>query len=831
VKHASIIKRLAVAAAALAAGATVFELGFFLYLKAELPDLSTIKNYDPPRSTRVYSDDGQLVGEIFRERRTVVPIESVPKHVVYAFLAAEDAAFYEHRGLDYGGILRAALKNLRPGAHLQGASTITQQTVKTLVVGAERSYTRKLKEAILTRELEQLLTKDEILYLYLNQIYFGAAGEGGRTSGAYGIEEAALTYFGKSIRDIDLGEGALLASIPKNPSHYTPAADPAAAKQRQRYVLEQMLQHGWTTADDVQKALLMPVPVPPPPPPYLGKAQHYVEHVKRLLIDSYGEDAVMTRGFTVYTGLNARMQAGGHVAVRLGLERFAKTIGYPGATLRIEVDRLARAKQVLHEAWKKRAEKASVAGGRRNSNLVWDLDALAAKDLVDEVALAAAVRSRPLAFGERVTGIVDKIDPVTDDVWVDLGSLRGRIAWASLKWARKVVLGVAGPEPRDPTEVLRPGDVVAVDIVDVPTVTSPKKVVALELVPVPPVESALVAIDPNTRFVTALVGGYGPQAGGLNRALQARRQPGSAFKPLVYAAGLTANAITPAATCQDSPVVIRDPWTGKAWKPENYEDGRYDGNITYRTALTRSKNTCSVKLIEKIGPEQVMSLAKAAGIESPMPQNLTLALGTGDVTPLELTNAYATIAASGWAAPPLFIRKVTEPTGAVIFEAQSQPTQALSPAVAYVLTTMMRSVVEEGTATKALILDRPLAGKTGTSNESRNVWFAGFSAELVAAVWVGYDDNAPMGRATGGSTALPIWIEFMGRALSGVPVSDFTPPAEVVLVKVDPATGNPSDETDAIEQAFLAGTEPSRNTQALPSIFIEDSSGEPLGPN
>ncbi len=822
-----LVRRLALAAAAALGLGVVFIIGFFFYLKAQLPDLSSIKNYDPKRSTRIYSEDGELVGELFVERRTVVPIEAIPKHVVHAFLAAEDSAFFEHEGLDYLGILRAAIKNLRPGSHKQGASTITQQTVKTLVVGAERSYTRKLKEAILTRELEQLLTKDEILYLYLNQINFGTGGESGRTSAAYGVEEAALTHFGKSVREIDVGEAALLASIPKNPSHYTPAADPVAAKQRQKYVLEQMLQNGWATAEEVQAALQKPVPAPPSPPRYLGKAQHYIEHVKRQLIDTYGEEQVMEKGLTVYTGMNARMQAAAHTAVRLGLERFAKTLGWPGPPQRIEVDQLQRVKAALHGAFAAKLEKAVALAGRRQGAqaFVWDLSELDARDLANEQKLAAAVRVRPLEFGERVAGIVDQLDPVANAAWIDLGSQRGRLAFSSVEWARRVVAGALGPAPRVISDVLRQGDVVEVDIIEVPSVTAPKKVVAVELVPNPPMQAALVAIDPSTRQVAAIVGGYAPQAGQLNRALQAKRQPGSAFKPIVYAAGLVAGAITPAATCPDSPVVIRDPWTGKAWKPENYEDGTYDGNITYRTALMRSKNTCSVKLIEKIGYEQVQTLAKAAGIASPLPSNLTLALGTGDVTPLELTNAYATIASGGYAAAPLFIRKVVASDGSVLMEAQAQTTQVMSPGVAYVLTNMMRSVVEEGTAQKALILDRPLAGKTGTSQESRNVWFAGFSAELVAAVWVGYDDNAPMGRATGGSTALPIWIEFMGRALSGVPVREFAPPPDVVLVKVDPATGIPSEDPSAIEQAFLAGTEPSREKQALPSIFIEDDGG------
>ncbi len=846
-----IIKRAVIAAGIVVALGGITLVSGYFYLKADLPRLRSIEDYAPSRATKIYSDDGQLVGELFRERRTVVPIEAVPEHVVHAFLAAEDASFYHHEGIDYMGILRAAIKNLRPGSHQQGASTITQQTVKTMVLGPERSYVRKMREAILARELEQLLSKDEILHLYLNQIYFG--------SGAYGVEEAAQTYFGKSVRELDLGEAALLAAIPKNPSHYTPAANPKAAKQRQIYVLEQMLANGWASAEEVKRAEEQPVPAPPKPTPYLGKGPHYVEHVKKLLIERFGrelakqdngfdslptdkqeariaelgEQYVLTRGLTVYTGMNAHMQEAAHLSVRLGLERFTRQQGYPGPRGRIEVDKLAHVKNALHAAFDARLEKLSEFSGNSKvvANTIWDLSRIDAQHVTDEAKLKDQLYTASLEYGVRVVALVDKVDSVADEVWVDLGSARGHIAFSTMSWARHFAGGGWSAPPHDPAEVLRAGDLIVVDITGEPQKqVHGQPTVELELVPEPQVEGALVAIDPHTRMVRAIVGGYRAEMGGFNRATQAKRQAGSAFKPLVYAAGLAQRAITSASTCPDSPVVYHDRWTGKAWKPENYEDGRYDGNITYRTALMRSKNTCSVKLIDKIGPAQVIELAHAAGIKEDLPENLTLALGTGDVTPLELANAYSTIASGGLYADPIFIRKIADYDGTVLYESHSEPQQVLEPAVAFVLTEMMRSVVEEGTATRALVLDRPLAGKTGTSQESRNVWFSGFSAELVATVWVGFDDNSPMGHATGSSAALPAWIDFMGRALSGVPVRAFTPPPEVVFVRVDATTGQPTDDPSGIEMAFVAGTEPSRATQALPSIFIEDEDG-PFPPN
>ncbi|MEZ0312623.1 MAG: penicillin-binding protein 1A [Myxococcota bacterium] len=806
----------------LLAGAVLCAIGLvvavvgFLVLKAGVPAIRNLSDYDPTQVSRIYADDGELVGELFTEKRTVVPYDAIPKHVVHAFMAAEDASFFEHGGLDYVGMMRAFIKNLRPGAHMQGASTITQQTVKTFVLGPERSLTRKFREIILARELEQLLSKEDILTLYLNQIYFG--------SSAYGIEEAARTYFGKSVREVDLAEAALLAAIPKNPSRYTPKADREAAKERQRYVLNQMLEHGWAPEADVKSALARPIPPALPPPPYLGRTPHYVEQVRRLLVDRYGEERIQHGGLTVYTGMNAAAQVAAQDALRSGLEDLARTQGFKEPTVRVEVDRYDDLVGALH------AELDTEMARRvDNKRVIWDLRKLSTDNIGDKAQASRALRLSTLADGTRVTAVVSSVDSNEDMVWVDLGTQRGRIPFKTMTWARRFSPVSHTPPPKDPSDVLRKGDLVQVQIVKVPVRlahdTAKLPVLDVELVPEPAVEGAIVAVDPQTRFVRAMVGGYDQERGNLIRAVQSRRQPGSSFKPIVYAAGLDAGIITPATVCPDSPVVIRDDFTGKVWKPENYEDGKFDGNITYRTALMRSKNTCSVKLIEKVGPDKVIAMAHAIGVMSDLPKNLTLALGSGDVTPLEMSNAYATIASGGFYAPPIFIRKVVDANNATLEETRAELTEVMRPSVAYVVTQMMRSVVEGGTATRALVLDRPVAGKTGTSNESRNVWFGGFSPELAAMVWVGFDDNAPLGRATGGSAALPIWIRFMGRALDGVPRRDFAAPPDVVFVKVDADSGEPSEDIGSIEEVFVAGTEPTPAKQTLKPIFEEDDSG------
>ena len=790
-------------------------LALFLYVNAELPQIRSIGDYVPKQSSRVYSDDGLAVGAFFTERRSVVPFGNIPKHVVQAFLAAEDANFYAHEGIDYFGIMRAFFKNLRPGAHLQGASTITQQTVKTLVLGPERSYTRKIREALLARHLEQLLHKDEILAIYLNQIYFG--------SGAYGVEEAARTYFGKSVTELGLGEGALLAAIPKNPSRYNVRHDPDSAKVRQHYVLSQMQQRGWADAAAVAAAIAAPVPMPPEAdsPAYAS----YLEIVRRTLLEQVGETQLYEGGLTIYVGMAAHAQRAAAAAVQQGLEDLSRRQGYAGAPVRIEVDRLVPVLKGLHAqlatALTRRGRYAQELGPA--ARWIWDLQGLGHDALLAAAAgTGPSPELRPLETFSRVQAPVVRLDRVRHEAWVDLGTAQGRLPLAGMAWARRFAPRNLTPMPRDPGDVLRVGDIVTVEVTARGIGPRTLDPVTLQLVPEVRAQAALVAIDPHSRLVRSLVGGYNVDAAGFNRATQALRQPGSAFKPLLYAAAIAAGILTPATLCPDSPVVIPDPWTGKLWKPENYEDGRYDGNITYRQALMRSKNTCSVRLMQKLTPEKAIETARALGIASKLPNNLTLALGTGEVTPLELTNAYASIAAGGLFAEPVFVRKVVDRSGTILFESKSETRAAISPQAAYVVTSMMRSVVDQGTAARALILDRPLAGKTGTSQDSRDVWFGGFSPELVATVWMGFDNNDPLGRVTGSSAALPAWIRYMGAALPAGPPRDFVMPEGIVQVRTNVNTGVPEEGPNSIDEVFVAGTEPTAATQNLPSVFLED---------
>ncbi len=792
-------------------------LGIFLVLRAQLPQIRSLGDYAPPQSTMVYSDDGQLVGMLQSERRTVVPFSALPRHVVLAFLAAEDANFYEHEGIDYFGIMRAAMKNLRPGAHLQGASTITQQTVKTLLLGPERSYVRKLREAMLAHELEKVLSKDEILHIYLNQIYFG--------NSTYGVEAAAQMYFGKSVRELSLGEGALLAAVPKNPGRYNIKADPVAAKSRQRYVLEQMQGRGWIDGAMLQQVVEQKVPYPADPPPYLNRSPHYLELVRRTLVDKYGEQKVYQGGLTVVTGMHAGAQAAAYTAVRQGVEDVSRRQGYAGAPAKLGTETLDASREALHRAFTAQVEARNSydRAPPAQSGYIWDLTNLPTSPTVDASLARRYVSIVPLAEFTRVRGLVVQLDRNKREATIDLGGVVGRLPLKNMAWARRFNPSSYTPRPKDPADVLHVGELVTVEISMGALSRHRAPPIEVELVPEPSLEGALVAIDPQSRLVRAVVGSYRLEGNAFNRATQALRQPGSAFKPVVYAAGLTYEVITPASLCADSPVVIIDPWTGKAWKPENFEGGEYAGNITYRTALMRSKNTCSVRLMQKLTPAAAIDVAAAMGINSKLPQNLTLALGTGDVTVLELTNAIATIADQGLFAAPIFLRKVLDGE-TLLEEAVDAPTVALAPPVAYVLTTMMRSVVDNGTGRRAQVLERPLAGKTGTSQESRNVWFVGFAPQLAAGVWLGFDNNDSMGNETGSSAALPAWIRFMGAALAGEPAQEFMRPEDgVVTMRVNRDTGYADDGPNSIEEVFVDGTEPSTTVQhPLRSIFLED---------
>lgn len=781
----------------------------FTLAARDLPRIESLADYRPKQATVVYGMDGEIVARFATERRTVVPYDRFPKIVVDAVVAAEDAEFFQHEGVDYPGILRCFVKNLVSGRKVCGGSTITQQMVKTFLLSSKKTYTRKLKELILAKRVEESLSKEDILYLYLNQINYGRA---------YGIQEASQVYFGKNVEELNVAEAALLTGLPQSPARLDPFVFPERALARRSYVLRQLQKHGKIDQATFDTAAAQPLSLD-----YrsadspLDSSTYYAAHVKRRLIEQFGEENAVDGGLRVYTGLDPTLQRVAEAQVRQGVLALDKRQGYRGPLFRLELDQSAKLLERL-EARRSTlapslAELSGPEGPAAFQPVIFDL--LRAAPSRGEPApideLVERARFSRFRLEETYAGVVVEVDDREKKAEVSLGGVRVELPLRTgMGWARKFDLFTMTRAPKLPSEVLQRGDVVLVRGTSVsPAAKGERRVIGV-LEQTPKAEAALLSLDPTTREVRAMVGGYGVGAGTFNRATQANRQAGSTFKPFLYAAALDSGSFTPVSTCMDVPHVYRDPWTGRSWKPKNY-DGKFDGEITLREALTRSKNLCSVWLIHRLGVEPVIEMAQRLGIRSPMPKTDTLSLGSGDVTVLEVANAYATLAARGAHKEPTFIRRVIGPEGKVLLEADNPATQVLRPEVAYQVTSLLQSVVEDGTAQSVQKLGRPVAGKTGTTNESRNAWFAGYTPGLTTVVWVGFDDNQPLGPGeTGGRAAIPIWLGFMEKAVEGQPVQDFEAPSSIVFALVDPESGRLAlpNHPGARQEPFIAGTEP-----------------------
>jgi penicillin-binding protein 1A len=791
---------------AIAGGAT------YAYYSQGLPSVEALRNYALPQVTKVRCGDGTVCAEFFmpQGRRTVVQLEHLPPHVRNAFLAAEDADFYKHEGLDFFGIVRAAVKNLIPGSRKSGASTLTQQVVKNMLLTPERSLSRKIREWILTPRVEQALTKDQILSLYINQVYYG--------QGRSGIEEAALYYFGKHAKELTVGEAAVLAGTVQSPNRINPEKNIVKAKQRQRYVLGQMAHQGFASQQVVDAELEKPIVLAPRPPPEVGP--YYAEEIRRTLVARYGDEAVLTGGLRVDIAMMPKLQAVADEAVRKGLEAVDRRQGYRGALGTLEPARFERLKPLItrqiEEAGRRQKEGAYVAdlaslaqSGEPQPTPAEAAEVVTTAEEEEEEAklsadekLAQNVKLEPLKEGLRVAGFVTQVDDSGKRARVDLVGRTAEIQFSTVTWAR--LKGKSAPSKM--SDVMKPGDVVLVRVL---RVTPAPALLEATLDQIPLVQGGLVVINPQNRHVVALVGGYDFARSPFNRATQAKRQPGSSFKPFLYGAALGSGRYTTISTVNDAPEAIRDPYTGKTWKPQNY-DRSFDGPMSLREALTKSKNTVSVRLIEAITPATAIDFARRAGIRSALPENLTLSLGTGEVTILEAANAYATLQANGRYAEPLLLLKVTDAKGRVLEEHQPAFEETLPPAVAYLTTSLMRSVVEEGTARAVTELNRPAAGKTGTASENRDTWFSGYTADWVASAWVGFDDHTPLGSTeTGGRAPLPIWLDFMRAAHQGLPSREFEVPPGVVQVRIDPASGLlAGNSVPGRLESFLEGTQP-----------------------
>lgn len=769
-------RRLAVALLVLAATGAVAVALAVRHYEADLPSTVELKKYRPPLVTRVLARDGTLLGELFTERRTLVRFESIPPQMKLAILAAEDAGFYEHAGLNYLGMLRALVVNLRGGKR-QGGSTITQQVVKNVLLTPERTFDRKMREVMLARRIEQELTKDEILELYLNHIYFG--------HGRYGVEEACRYYFGKSVRDVTLPEAALLAGLVKGPSAYSPRVDLARSLERRSYVLDQMQAKAFAPAEQVKAAREAPVTLAPEPEVLAELAPEAIDEAKRTLRAAVGA-AAERGGYTITTSIDPTLQAAARSAVRKNLDEYARR-----HKLQAPLSRAKKGEPAPFDG-------TPTPGGHH----VYSGVVTAADDTRGTLAVRVGT----------LMGTVDVADAARYNPKALLASQLAEVG----KVVRVSVLGPAAqpPAPARDDDGDEPG-------------AKPAPRMHLELGP----QGALVAVDVRTREIVALVGSYETVRGGLDRASHAHRQPGSSFKPFVYSYAIHARTMTPATIVETNPKALRE------YRPDNYDESDGASPKRLREAVAQSVNVAAVWTLDKVGAANVVAWAHALGIESKLGPDLSLALGAYEVTPREIVGAYATFAAGGTYEQPVLVTKITGPDGEDIALPERPPARrVLEEAEAYVTTSLLRSVVDRGTGKRARELKRPIAGKTGTSNQAKDTWFVGYSTDVACAVWVGYDDGLPLGGGeTGGATAVPAFVDFMREAHKNKPVTDFPVPAGIVRVAIDPETGlrAPPDAKEPIDEVFLSGTEPTEtavpDAGAAPVADVTDA-GAPASP-
>ncbi|MFO1111318.1 MAG: penicillin-binding protein 1A [Bradyrhizobium sp.] len=799
-----------------AAGTVVFLVGvaaaagLIWHFSRDLPDYSQLQDYEPPVMTRVHASDGSLLGEYSKERRLYLPIQAVPKMVINAFLAAEDKNFYEHGGLDFTGLARAAVlyaQNFGSNRRPQGASTITQQVAKNFLLTNEVSFTRKIKEALLAMRIERTYSKDRILELYLNEIYLGL--------GAYGIAAASLVYFDKSVNELTIAEASYLASLPKAPAALHPVRNRDRAIERRNYVVDRLLENGWIKQADADKARKEGLNVVSRSnAAHVFAGEYFAEEVRRDIFERYGEKKLYEGGLSVRTTLDPKLQVMARKTMVAGLVNFDEATGYRGAI-----------------------QKLDIAGD-------WGVKLADVKSLSDispwrmAVVLETSDQSARVGFqpGRELGGAVSKIRQ-TGIVTID-----------GVKWAKPA----SGPNrfktPTTVSSVLQPGDVVYVD----PLFGKDGNPIEgqFRLRQLPEVSGAMVVMDPWTGRVLAMVGGFSFDQSQFNRATQAYRQPGSSFKPLVYSTALD-NGYTPSTVVVDAPIEIDQGQGAGVWRPENYSTGKYYGPVTLRVALQRSLNTVTVRLAQDIGMPLIGEYAKRFGVYDELPNYLSYALGAGETTVMRMVTAYSMFANGGRRVKSTLIDRIQDRYGHTIFKHdqrecrgcdapggfknQNEPQlvdrreQVLDAMTAYQITSMMEGVVQGGTATILKEVGKPIAGKTGTTNDEKDAWFIGFSPDIAVGVYIGYDKPRHLGKgATGGHLAAPIVKDFFKLALVDKPPIPFKVPAGIKLVRVDAKSGMRAGalRRTRILEAFKPGTAPPDNYAA---IGVEpDAANRPL---
>ena len=756
----------------------------------DLPDTAALKDYEPPVMTRVHAGDGALLAEYARQRRLYLPIEVMPPLLTHAFMSAEDNDFYNHVGIDPKGVLRALIANVtHKGRRQQGASTITQQVAKNFFLAPDQNIVRKIKEAILALRMEQTYSKDKILELYLNEIYLGM--------GNYGVAAAALNYFGKSVDELGIAQVAYLAALPKGPNNYNPIRNHDAAVGRRNWVIDQMVANGYISKDEGRKAQSEPLAVTPRS--FEGAqsyaANYFTEEVRREIAERYGEDKLYEGGLSVRTTLDPKLQRLARDAMVAGLVRFDERGGFRGPVKNVD----------LGEDWG-----VTLGAEKRLSDIKpWQLAiVLDAGDNSARIGLQPPLDRFGSISTERPTGTVN-LDGV--------------------KWARSRVGKVS--------QILKVGDIIYVE---------PKTDGTFRLRQIPEISGAMVVMDPYTGRVLAMVGGFSFDQSEFNRATQAQRQPGSSFKPFVYASAID-NGYTPSSIVLDAPFELNQ--AGQAtWRPENYS-GKFYGPQTLRFGLEQSRNVMTVRLANDLGMPIIVDYAKRFGVVDNLLPVLSMSLGAGETTVLRMAGGYSIFANGGKKVKPTLIDRIQDRYGKTIYkhderecrgcdaaqwQDQPEPTlidrreQVLDPMTAYQMVGMMEGVVQRGTGTALKALGKPVAGKSGTTNEEKDAWFVGFTPDMVVAVYLGFDTPKPMGKgSTGGLLAAPVVRDFMQVALADRPAVPFRVPPGIKLIRINPKTGlRAGPGENSILEAFKPGTAP---PDSYSVIGATDANGQPVG--
>lgn len=718
-----------------------------LYLESTLPSITMLKDMRLQVPLKIFSRDGKLLGEFGEERRTPITLDQVPKTLIHAVLATEDRRFYEHPGVDFRGLMRASVILITNSSMRQGGSTITMQVARNFFLSRKKTFIRKLSEILLALKIEKELTKDEILEIYLNKIYFGKR--------AYGIAAAAKAYYGTTVDKLTLDQVAMLAGLPQAPSSINPFHDPDAAFRRRKHVLERMLSYEFITEDQYKTAVDAPLPTQYHSPTVEVDAPYVAEMVRQDLFARYG-DAIYVTGYEVYTTIDSKQQTAANQALRRALLEYDQRHGYRKPKFHFKLSRTKTPEQEL-ESWANQLKEIPV-------------------------------------YGNLLPGVVVRITDTQISVLLQDGRYI-TIPWAGLSWAKPQLKGARlGPAPQKPSDIVKMGDVIY---------TQETANQTWKMVQIPEVSGALVALEPDTGSILALVGGFDYSLSSFNRVVQAERQPGSNFKTFLYAAAL-AEGFTLASIISDEPIVYKDPVTGVVWRPKNDKNKSY-GPTRLRVSLMRSQNTATVRLLQTIGMKKFIEFTNKFGFKHKLPNFLSVALGAAELTPLEIASGYCVFANGGKRITPHLITKIKDYQGNVIHEAPPPAAvPIISPHISFFITSALQDAIQHGTGRRAKSLGRKdLAGKTGTTNEWMDAWYSGYNRDVVVTAWVGFDEHRTL-KEYGGMAALPMWMYFMEATLKGKPEHSLEPPAGIINVKINPQTGllTNADDPNAISEYF-----------------------------